>query len=327
MIAAILQGSRRCAGSAAASPVATSIVVASQPSSTVEDTNFTVTIQVKDQFGNNISSTASISVTKQSGTGTLSGTSPVSAVAGLATFSNLQMDTAGASVVLRFSATGAGLGTCDTSTIAVTSSSITYYLNKDFASASYTPLTDGGGGDPSNYTLTGGVMEANLGSSGSDQAANAYFDNGSRMTGVLWLHAKTTVITKPVAGGVKTQKMYIFREGGFGTQFGELNQIDGDWQYSHLTGGANIDLGVAVSTAGETDILIKYDPVAGTNARPLVSIWIDGVLRLNASQRPTQSGVTDARPTIVNFGGTLNASSGASRWQHRILQLADADPS
>lgn len=101
-------------------PVATSIVIASQPSSTVEDTNFTVTVQVKDQFGANFSSTASISVAKQSGTGTLSGTSPVSAVAGLATFSNLQMDTGSATVVLRF--TSSGLGTVDTTSITVTAS-------------------------------------------------------------------------------------------------------------------------------------------------------------------------------------------------------------
>lgn len=67
------------------------------------------TVQIQDQFGNN-STTATNSITMAIGAnpsgGTLSGTNPVSAVAGLATFSNVKIDTVGTGYTLVASGTG-----------------------------------------------------------------------------------------------------------------------------------------------------------------------------------------------------------------------------
>lgn len=76
--------------------------------------NATLRVEVQDTYGNKISgSTATIAMSIQSnpGASTLSGTASVSAVAGVATFTNLSLNKVGDDYVLR--ASSAGLGTVD----------------------------------------------------------------------------------------------------------------------------------------------------------------------------------------------------------------------
>lgn len=85
--------------------VATSLIFSTQPAGAVAGEPFTTqpVVTVRDQHGATLTSfTGNVTIAKQSGTGTLSGTLVKAAVAGVATFTNLQIDTAG-SFVLRAS--------------------------------------------------------------------------------------------------------------------------------------------------------------------------------------------------------------------------------
>ncbi|CAG0962212.1 hypothetical protein PLCT2_00824 [Planctomycetaceae bacterium] len=88
----------------------------STPTSVTVNQNFTVTVEILDNFGQRVTTgsgaTATITLSIFSGTGTLLGTTSVAAVNGLATFNGLALDTAD-SFVLRASVTGlnAGLST------------------------------------------------------------------------------------------------------------------------------------------------------------------------------------------------------------------------
>jgi len=68
----------------------------SQPAGGPINTPFSAVVTVQDTHGATITGyTGNVTISKASGTGTLSGTLTVAAVAGVATFSNLSIDTAG----------------------------------------------------------------------------------------------------------------------------------------------------------------------------------------------------------------------------------------
>ncbi len=78
--------------------VATKLVITSEPSNTVAGQSISsVVVKVEDQFDNVVTTdTSSISIALASGTGTLNGTTTVAATNGVATFSNLSINTTGA---------------------------------------------------------------------------------------------------------------------------------------------------------------------------------------------------------------------------------------
>ena len=88
----------------------TQLVITAQPTNTQSVTNISaITVKVEDALGNVVTgSSASIAmaITTNPGSGTLSGTTPVSATSGVATFSDLQIDKVGTGYILTASSAG-----------------------------------------------------------------------------------------------------------------------------------------------------------------------------------------------------------------------------
>ena len=88
---------------------ATQLAITQQPTTTVAGVSISpaLTVEVQDQYGNTVTtggdSTASVAVALSTGTGTLSGTTPVAAVAGVATFGDLSIELIGTDKELTFS--------------------------------------------------------------------------------------------------------------------------------------------------------------------------------------------------------------------------------
>src|SRR5205823_9571831 len=89
---------------------ASKLVFGIQPSNTTAGVAISpaVTVQVQDQFGNPTASTAAvgIAILANPGSGILSGATPVNAVSGTATFSNLSIDKGGVNYTVQAASTG-----------------------------------------------------------------------------------------------------------------------------------------------------------------------------------------------------------------------------
>jgi hypothetical protein len=122
---------------------ATKLAFGTQPSNTVAGSQITpaVTVQVQDA-GGNVVTTSSASIAMAIGTnpggGTLSGTTPVNASSGVATFSNLSINKTGTGYTL--SATSTGLTTATSNTFNTTPGSATQLI---FTTQPSTPDTAG----------------------------------------------------------------------------------------------------------------------------------------------------------------------------------------
>jgi hypothetical protein len=91
----------------------------SQPASASAGGTFSVTVSVEDANGNVVpTATNMVTIAMGSGSGTLSGTTSVAAVAGVATFSNLSINNPGKSYTLAASSTGLTGVTSSTFTVA-----------------------------------------------------------------------------------------------------------------------------------------------------------------------------------------------------------------
>src|SRR6266446_4312915 len=105
------------------SAAASKLVFGIQPSNTTAGVAISpaVSVQVQDQFGNPTTSTAAvgIAILANPGSGTLSGTTPVNAVAGVATFSGLSITKTGTGYTLQ--ATSSGLTSVTSSGFNITS--------------------------------------------------------------------------------------------------------------------------------------------------------------------------------------------------------------
>lgn len=105
------------------------VVTTQPPSSSTAGTGFTLKATVEDKFGNILTSysgTATIAIGNNAGGGTLSGTTTVNIVNGVATFSGLSINRAASGYTLQISSNGLNAGT--TSEFAITPTAATQLL-------------------------------------------------------------------------------------------------------------------------------------------------------------------------------------------------------
>ncbi|MBY0490953.1 MAG: Ig-like domain-containing protein [Gemmatimonadaceae bacterium] len=101
------------------------LAITTQPAGAVSGVNFTTqpVVQIRDGAGNLTASTATVTAAIASGTGTLSGTTTVTAVNGVATFTNLRIAGSGAHT-LTFTSTGLTSATSSSLTVTQTAASL-----------------------------------------------------------------------------------------------------------------------------------------------------------------------------------------------------------
>jgi hypothetical protein len=123
---------------------ANKLVFGQQPSNTTAGVAISpaVTVQIQDQFGNLTTSTASVSMAIASGPGTFTGTSTttVTAVSGVATFSNLVINTAG-TYTISASSTGLASATSNSFTITAAASNKLAFLQQPTTTKSGLAIT------------------------------------------------------------------------------------------------------------------------------------------------------------------------------------------
>ncbi|MCB9893596.1 MAG: hypothetical protein H6839_04030 [Planctomycetes bacterium] len=124
------------------------LIITTQPTATTVSTNINsgtgVVVEAQDGNGNTDTSfTGNVAVAHSAGSGTLTGTTPVAAVSGVATFSDLQIDAVGTGNELTF--TNASLTTAVSSTFDITAGN----SNPVLAAPSGTVGITVGGSDPS----------------------------------------------------------------------------------------------------------------------------------------------------------------------------------
>tara|TARA_Y100000593_G_scaffold95067_1_gene199106 strand:+ start:6689 stop:10399 length:3711 start_codon:yes stop_codon:yes gene_type:complete len=97
---------------------ATKVVFTQDPTSAVAGVDFspTITAEIQDAYNNVVNSTANVVLSINTGTGTLNGTTTVAAVAGVATFNNININEAG-NFTLDVDSTGLATDTSPTFTI------------------------------------------------------------------------------------------------------------------------------------------------------------------------------------------------------------------
>jgi hypothetical protein len=127
------------------------LVFTTQPSDTVAGVSINPTVTIQDAFGNTVTgSSASISMafgTNPGGGGTLSGTNPVSASGGVATFSNLWINRAATGYTLV--ASSSGLTSATSNTFNITPAAVSASVSTVVAS----PTSTSGGTSTVTVTL------------------------------------------------------------------------------------------------------------------------------------------------------------------------------
>jgi hypothetical protein len=194
-------------------------------------------------------------------------------------------------------------------------------------------LDNGGGGSP-DYTIDttdgfNGSTRCALGDypnppGPGDGGGVMYLNLGSSHTHV-WIVGALKWVTVPQSGAIQTKKMVIFRQSGFNTQYGEMNCVfdDMEWIWLQDAGATLHTLGIAnpTTTIGSFKTFkMHYDQ--STN-KPQMTIGYDGVdsiFQLRATD------VTAQDMQIIDFGGPLNATSGACKYKWAYLQVGTVDP-
>jgi hypothetical protein len=205
--------------------------------------------------------------------------------------------------------------------------------NMTFESGGFDGLTDGGGGAPVNAkNLTTDAFsgthafDVNLGASNNDQGGSGYWV-GPVQYSDLWVSFALRVISSPNQG-LATQKMVIFRNtGGSPNQFGEMNQIGGQWIWNWLftdPSKGNIYLtskfGSVTAGLGQWHTYKLHLQSHGTTTITFSKDGVDNLITLTTAAAP--AGI----PTTLTFGGTLNAGSGASHFQFDNIHIGTVDP-
>ena len=170
--------------------VANKLTFAQQPTNALINATITpaVTVQIQDQFGNLRSgdtNSIGIAILNDPGSGTLSGTTPVSAVGGVATFGDLSINKAGVGYTLR--ATSAGLASA-------TSNAFT--INNPAPTLTSIAPTSGNLNQTLNVVFTGtnfisGVSSVNVGANITVNTTSV--DNANQITANISIGAGAAV--------------------------------------------------------------------------------------------------------------------------------------
>ncbi|HXI70589.1 MAG TPA: Ig-like domain repeat protein [Verrucomicrobiae bacterium] len=289
--------------------VANKLTFTTQPANTVASaTMANVVVQIQDAFGNFTTNTSSVTLAigTNPGSGTLSGTLTVAASSGAATFSTLSIDRAGTGYTLAASAAGLTGTNSTTFTIAAQGTTARTWnggtstdWNKD---SNWTPIgipnaadaltiTNGNTRYPIITTGSANGLSVAMGATGTGPAANITVSGGTlTIAGAITLSGSSSITN---SGGtiVQTAGILTLNSGTTFIQTGGSNNITG--ASSSITGTLNISSGVFVSDVAMT---INSGGVV-TNSGGI--LW----MAANTATAPSDS-------VVVN--GTLGQSAGTN---------------
>lgn len=291
-------------------PPAVALSFVQPPVNTLEDTVIAppVRVGILDALGNIITSaTNTVAIAKASGPGTLSGDLSNAAVAGIATFSDLQIDTP---------------GTC---TLQATSSGLTSVTSPNFDITEVTggpsgwPNEPAGGTLVSDYGFSGAVPQGTAGGSFFDGAYDAGWNivNHRFSTGWAGLATDATAPQSPTA------LVQINYPANYSSSGGEPCAI-----YRDVGGGTSIYIGLFWKasnpwhnhSSGVNKIWFAY---IGSFPSAIVMVWRDSNkiwLTTELSTEPSTNYQPNVTLTPVNPGVWyrlechINRSTGLTRW-------------
>ncbi|MBN1160857.1 MAG: hypothetical protein JXA17_02770 [Dehalococcoidales bacterium] len=298
----------------------TTLTIIQQPTDTLVNVAIApaITVRATDQFSNNVTG-QNIAVVLQAGTGALSGTSPrVTNASGIATFNDLQIDTAGPGKVLRFSFGGV---TVDSNPFNITVAGITVnptaglITTEDGGTATFTIVLTS---QPTN-DVTIGLASSDL-TEGTISADNVTFTDLNWdtpqdiiVTGVddpeLDGNIAYTIITAPavsVDGNYNNLNASDVSVTNMDNEFQSVPPVEGVTDVSSIVTSAGLFTQEATVTSGDNNVQLTIDQgTTGLTAigQPLSQLMI---LTLNFPPDPPENssviGLTyDFRPDGATF--------------------------
>jgi hypothetical protein len=200
-----------------------------------------------------------------------------------------------------------------------------------FESGTFEGLTDGGGGKPVNGLIASSgcyagskCFDVNIAASANDAGGSGYWVGSGASYSDLWASFALNIVKNPMQGGVQTQKLLIFRNGGSQGLLGEFVSQYGAWIWSWL-----FTEGTQFYPSGMPNPAVpgwhRYKVHFHCAAPATVSVGVDGAENVWV-QKTKAGGGCASLPTTITFGGTLNAGSGASHFQFDNIKIGTTDP-
>ncbi|MEZ5991269.1 MAG: hypothetical protein R3E76_02825 [Planctomycetota bacterium] len=303
------------------------VVFVVQPSSVVVSTQISpaITAQIQDQFGNNTTSTASVTlaINNNPGGATLGGTTTVAATSGLATFSDITLDAAGTGYTL--DATSTGLTSDTSSAFNVTANpaptftvsgggggvtsggTINVLTGSTVAAANISiQVNDSSTGD--SLTLTAGITNVGTtgilqsefeGSSTSPTAINANPTTGT-------FNAVTThVVTLTANDGVNTAVVFTFSI--VVSNAPTITVVGPNGGENFVVGGNMTVTWSSAGVAGTVDILLSTNSGGAFSTTLISATANDGTETITVPNNPATTCRVRVRDT-ANPGTTLDDS-------------------
>lgn len=275
-----------------AAAAADSLVFTTQPTATTAGQAIgPVQVAARDSLGNVVTSfTGNVTVAIAPGTGTpgahLTGTSTVAAVAGVATFSALKIDSAGPGY--RFAATASGLAATTSASFAITAGAAAKLL----FSVQPTTSTSGKTISPSvKVSATDALGNTNSTFSGNVTVTIAHNSGGGSLSGT------TTVAA---FGGVATFSTLSIDKVGLGYTLGATA--------TGLTGATSAPFDITAGSA--TQLLVTVQPKNATAGVALATVQVTA---LDASGNPATGFIGNVTMAITANTGTAGATLGGTR--------------
>jgi uncharacterized repeat protein (TIGR03803 family) len=279
----------------------TKLAYGTQPASTTAGTLSSFTVDVEDAYGNILTGdTSNVTLAVNSGPGSIGGTDTVAAVAGVATFTNVTLDTAGAYT----------LTASDTGDTSVTSSSFTISAaaaSKVVFNQQPTAVTAGVAISPS-ITVDVEDQFNNIVTSDSSNVTLSVASGGGTVSGTA---------TVAASSGVATFSNAILDTAGSHT----LQAADG----SLTTATSN---SFVVSVAGAAQLAFVQNPTnanAGSTISPNVTVAVEDQFG-NVVTTDSSNVVLSVNTGTGSLGGTLTeaASSGIATFANLSMTAAGA---
>ena len=281
-----------------------------QPSTTEYNSSIapSITVEVLDTYGNLTASTApvSIAINNNPSLGTLSGTTTVNATAGIATFSDLNIDTAG--IGYTFDATAAGMILDTSSSFDITAT-------------------------PTQLTITTQPVDTDNGLILPDVVVEVRDDQGNLISNAT--HAVTLAIDSDPSGGSATLggTLTVNAVSGVAT-FNDLTIDEVNTGYSFILSATGLTSATStnfnITQAPATQLAFITQPtnaVAGVNIAPSLRVELrdaNNILVPTATDNITIALNTDPSAGAATLGGTLTiaASGGIATFTNINLDKA-----